>query len=174
MISPTLVRTFLVRRWLRTVPNYLLFLPIYLFLLPIRQGSFAELLPFTQNLAWPNTTSYAISWSLCVEEWFYLLIPLLSLLTFTACRKVRTSFLFAAVVLFVVSLALRLTVGMGQPRDAGIRKVVAFRLDAIMWGIFLAVVHRYRALWFQRMHSPAVVILALAGTIGATSWVGWR
>jgi peptidoglycan/LPS O-acetylase OafA/YrhL len=84
MAQPQVLAGFLLGRWMRT-------LPLYYFILIVRQalrvtvygaplqpwpalGSYAL---FLQNLAWPMPGYFIESWSLAVEEWFYLLLPLI-------------------------------------------------------------------------------------------------
>jgi peptidoglycan/LPS O-acetylase OafA/YrhL len=76
------VRNFWLRRWFRTIPNYGLFLAVNAGLVwwGIREGRFEwRFAVFAQGLAWPPDTPlfYSEAWSLAVEEWFYLLLPLL-------------------------------------------------------------------------------------------------
>ena len=78
---------FWLRRWFRTLPNYYLFLIIYIFLYPAPGGHYPDLMSFVfffQNFAsWRLDGLFEISWSLAVEEWFYLLFPAVLLI----CRK---------------------------------------------------------------------------------------
>jgi peptidoglycan/LPS O-acetylase OafA/YrhL len=168
-----MLREFWVRRWLRTVPNYFLFLPA--FMLADRYGLKSGLLlyaTFTQNLAWPIRNLFGISWSLTVEEWFYLLLPLLIALWFRILGRLKPALVATVLVLFFVPLALKLTVCQGQPFDAGMRKVVVFRLDSLMWGVALAMAQRYRPEIFRRLSSPFWVPVGLAG-MALTSWWVW-
>ena len=73
---------FWLRRWLRTLPNYYFFLVVaVLVLLATRPQSIDWLhrvLPtalFVQNFAQRVTPFFPESWTLAVEEWFYLLFP---------------------------------------------------------------------------------------------------
>jgi len=76
--------TFLIRRWFRTIPNYLLFLTINLIVLFALKSPFefekflitiSTYLTFTQNFfTYRNETFFPESWSLAIEEWFYVII----------------------------------------------------------------------------------------------------
>jgi len=72
---------FWIRRWFRTLPNYYLVLLFFIFI----YHKLNDKLPndlinyffFSQNLRHGCTFEFfGASWSLCVEEWFYLLIPI--------------------------------------------------------------------------------------------------
>jgi len=72
------LRVFLVRRWMRTLPLYWLWLIVIALAYPPAAHLGAYLLRFgtlTQNLDRPMTNDfwYAVSWSLTIEEWFYIL-----------------------------------------------------------------------------------------------------
>lgn len=138
----TWVSKFLMRRWLRTLPNYYLFLIINALLIAnsIAPGNLADLIPyaiFVQNLAWPSPPAFGEAWSLAVEEVFYLVFPLGLYLLGKLEADRRKVFLAVAIGLMLVPLMARWgAVAFSAPTwDGGIRKVVAFRLDALITGV---------------------------------------
>lgn len=71
---------FFARRMLRTLPNFYFMLALF-FLFPAFMGGkpppeLWRFLSFTQNLGLTPGTAFSHAWSLCIEEQFYLLLPL--------------------------------------------------------------------------------------------------
>jgi peptidoglycan/LPS O-acetylase OafA/YrhL len=72
--------SFYARRALRTLPVFWLVLALY-FLFPVVMGGnppppLWRFLTFTQNIGLHGGTAFSHAWSLCVEEQFYLILPL--------------------------------------------------------------------------------------------------
>ncbi|WNG17841.1 acyltransferase family protein [Cystobacter fuscus] len=106
------LKAFYIRRLLRTLPNYYVVLALY-FLLPTVMGGrqpppLWRFLTFTQNLGLAPGTAFSHAWSLCIEEQFYLLLPLLLLgaLRFGGFMPKRAAW-FALVGLILAGVALR-------------------------------------------------------------------
>jgi len=75
-------KTFLYRRWIRTIPPYVIALVCAAIL--FEYGDFFNLLKFftyTQNILTDNSSPnfFPVAWSLSVEEWFYIYLPFLIL-----------------------------------------------------------------------------------------------
>src|SRR5262245_32515456 len=71
---------FLVRRWMRTVPPYLLALAAISILTgQLLTGDFIRYCLYLQNFIRQSNIAdyYPVAWSLSVEEWFYVTFPLL-------------------------------------------------------------------------------------------------
>ncbi|MGI4721306.1 MAG: acyltransferase family protein [Janthinobacterium lividum] len=92
------LKNFFARRLLRTLPNYYAVLAVYLateLLLPgspIAGRSIAptwQFLTFTQNFGLNYGETFTHSWSLCIEEQFYLVLPLAVLALVGAGRSPR-------------------------------------------------------------------------------------
>ena len=72
---------FWIRRWFRTLPNYYLVLLINIFIVyfGIIHEDFSQFnwkfFFFLQNFSGPFTNFFWESWSLSIEEWFYLIFP---------------------------------------------------------------------------------------------------
>ncbi len=152
--------TFWLRRALRTLPNYYLFLLFnvafwYFFQRQRGSPNPVPLLPryafFLQNFSAHQAWFFADAWSLSVEEWFYLLFPLG---LFLGLRLSRVPFprLFWALAILMTALPVLLRGWTLTPEDweRGITKVVIYRPDSIALGLVAAALFRgHPARWVQ-------------------------
>lgn len=160
---------FYVRRWLRTLPLYYVFFLASAFVtidgLTLDHAWTSRCwfyLVFLQNLAWPMVASwYHETWSLAVEEWFYLLFPALFAVLPGISPRMRV--LLIAVILAVTPLLLRIHEFNPELNyDEYLRKIVILRLDAIAYGIL--------AIWAVTVFPVAMRywsnVIGLAGFVG--------
>lgn len=160
------LRGFWLRRWFRTLPNYYLFLLINL----VFYGCFFDLFPgswryvwFGQSLSSPSTSHFfSEAWSLAVEEWFYLLIPLLMLVLLRVGRNRGAVIPWScAILIIVLPIARLLYIGAYHPVwDAGLRKITLLRLDSLMWGVLFAYLKVRHANFFA-LHARRFFVLAI-------------
>jgi peptidoglycan/LPS O-acetylase OafA/YrhL len=160
------VPQFWMRRWLRTLPNSYLFLVLNLVLERFATGAWPNAWSyaiFAQNLAWPNPAFYPESWSLAVEEIFYLVAPLLILLARgKLARWMRPIPLIVLGILVFTAIRIGYVLHENPSWDAGVRKVTLVRLDAIAYGVLAIVAVRY---WKPSLRAASV--LAVLGLIGS-------
>lgn len=161
------IRQFWIRRWFRTLPNYLLVLLAIILLtraLGHHQPDWRFFL-FMQNLASPHPFVFGEAWSLAVEEWFYLTTPLLFHLTArlfpSAAPKARTLYAILSIIALGLLLRIARTAGAPVEWDSEIRKIVLFRPDAIMFGVFWAWVKTWHPAFMAR-HARALAVAGLA------------
>ncbi len=152
---------FLKRRWLRTLPNYFLFLLLNIVLVyfSLIKGTLNSYLfsyfCFLQNVFLPLDFLFWESWSLAVEEWYYLLFPLLLfvLLQLKLLHlSIKNTVLCSILLLMIFPLLYRLYSLSCLPShhdwDLYYRKLVATRLDAMGYGLFAAYIkHQAPRMW---------------------------
>lgn len=156
---------FYLNRALRILPAFLAAVAIYFTVAELREGRGLQplwkFLTFTQNIPIDlrlNTFSHA--WSLCVEEHFYLLLPLLLLFLFVT-RLHRKALL---IILGFLALGLLIRylswVEFVEPQVGRARLGAAFqyiyyptytRLDGLSVGVAIAALFRYRPHVTERM-----------------------
>ncbi len=157
---------FWARRWLRTLPPYFLALPLaYLSVYLFRQQEFDfAYLFFLQNYK-EHMPFYLISWSLAVEEHFYLLLPLV--LGLFILLKLPLVAILALLVL--LAAAARLFDPSAMPGAAfGYSKTAShFHFTGLLLGVLLAYLSRFKtAIWvrltrFSKSATVAGVVLYL-------------
>jgi len=134
------------RRWWRTLPNYYLFFVVSLVFYAYVDGSLpsiSSLLRFVffgQYLLNHEWGFYGISWSLCIEEWFYLSFPLLLFTLRKTGLKPSTSFSISIALFFIASVFLRkFLISIGQQES--LRTITFARLDSITCGVTVAYIN---------------------------------
>jgi len=167
--------TFWARRWLRTLPPYFVALAVSWAAVAWERGEAFDplFLVFLQNYE-AVIPFFLVSWSLCVEEHFYVVAPLLLLLV--RAPPVRGIGVAAAAVALAIPTLARLVEW--QPDMSGFgyfQTATHLRADGLVVGLVLATVAYRRPDWFppvMRM-GGAAAILALAVVV-ALEFVGGR
>lgn len=165
--GPKQLISFWKRRWLRTIPLYYLVLLLNVGF--AKTGLVANDLSqfnwkffvFLQNFSSPFVDFFWESWSLSVEEWFYLSTPILIIL---ALRWLVPKYSFLSVVLVMMILPIVFRFSIRDPEidgfwfDQTFRKIVLARLDSIAYGLFAAWVLYYFPGTWSRVRVPAFVL----------------
>jgi peptidoglycan/LPS O-acetylase OafA/YrhL len=163
------VKGFYLRRALRIWPLYFGFLTAGFALQfvaatdPLSVADFAAFLTFVGNWKIAATgypaAAFALLWSLCVEEQFYLLWPPV----LSAARKAPLASL--AVGMIVLAVAARLIFGWLRLPDYALWCATITRLDPLAIGILVA------AGWRPLARTPLVALTAGAATMVLGSWL---
>lgn len=175
------------RSALRILPNYYLILMLHYLLVSIEilPGStetfnIIRFFTFTQNLSYPFYDFFWESWSLAVQEWYYLLFPMF-LLIFTRYFRVKTVMLFMAIFFILFSLAYRFSISHVEYNyfwwDVSVRKVVASRIDSIFYGVVAAWVRYYYPGIWKKYAIPSflagLAVFVVTITIPKTMNTAW-
>lgn len=153
------ILSFWKKRWLRTVPAYAFILLLLgsatlLFVPENFPATWYEFLYFSQNLMRERPSFFAESWSLCIEEWFYLLTPIYFFLLVVKINK-KLAWIVTTILFFIVVITL-IRYNMYSEKFAqytstpdfdtrskfksAIEFLIFPRLDAIMFGVLGAIV----------------------------------
>lgn len=179
-------RDFYRRRFIRILPAFLVVLALYAFWPVWREAPGMQPLwqfrTFTFNLLFDQGDDIAFShvWSLCVEEHFYLLFPMLA---FALTRRPALwKFMAVCVVVVGGGVALRAWLWsshLGPALAAGEPYGVIYlhdlyyptwsRLDGLLAGVCLAACSVYRPAWMAWLHARANVVLAVSMVLLAAS-----
>lgn len=165
------VFNFWVRRWFRTLPNYFLFLILLMLLLGEYKLRIIKYIFFTQNFYKPISDFFPESWSLAIEEWFYLLLPL-SILLINKMLKISVKRSLFVIIISVVLISPIIRFLMSNyyhvndfiSWDFHIRSVAICRFDSIIWGLFGAFIsYYYSAIWVK--YKKTLLVFGLVGII---------
>ena len=173
------VAVFYVRRWFRTLPLFFLFLLVNVWLEFQFRGhrvGLGETLShgfFLRNLASFQMSFFPESWSLAIEEWFYLLFPAAIWLGLKMSKRFDAVFLSAAFAFFAFSTATRMLAASdpGATWSEAQRMVVIYRFDALMLGMFAGWLSiRFPQRWIRSAAISALTGVLLLLAMYATLW----
>jgi len=172
------LKLFYVRRFLRTLPNYYFVLALY-FLFPVVLSGSATaplwaFLTFTQNLDMHAGETFTHSWSLCIEEQFYLIFPVIALLIAYTKRSIPIAWM-AIVSAMLFAIALRTLRGFNlyenseaaisiQPFMEHIYYFSLTRLDELLPGVAIALLKNFHPETYAKIlrRGNLLLILGLA------------
>jgi peptidoglycan/LPS O-acetylase OafA/YrhL len=161
---------FLKRRWFRTLPNYYLMLLLNIgiaFLIGYAIESGWNYFLFLQNFSSPMLPFFTESWSLSIEEFAYLLLPIALFFQAAVVKPTNKARFFLLVILgfiafFTVTKILKASYNPPtsiNQWNLGIKSVVIFRLDAI----FIGVLFSWISLNFSVFWKKSKIILLIIG-----------
>lgn len=169
---------FYLRRAFRVLPAFLTVLFLYLLVPHFREAPGLspawQFLTFTENfrIDYFHDQAFSHVWSLCVEEHFYLVLPLLVLLLM---RKPRFSKAITAILaIFLFGIVVRACVYHFQLQPLlnadddtfTVRYVEKIyyptyaRLDGLLMGVILAVIKTFRPAWWRNLMAQGYILLA--------------
>jgi peptidoglycan/LPS O-acetylase OafA/YrhL len=201
--SPSL-SSFYRNRLFRVLPAYAVVLALY-YLLPVwnedpgHLSALWQFLTFTFNLFVDYQRNQAFShvWSLCIEEQFYLVLPLIALATMRKPSLPKTAAVLGGLVLLGIAIRAFVLFHTLRPLDAAgesfgleymerIYYPTYSHFDGLLAGVSLALVKTFRPLWWiamaRRGHMLTGLGMALTGlamylfqnrfqsTTGAAAW----
>lgn len=169
---------FMARRLFRTVPAYLCVVAIYFAIPQVREREqiqpLWQFLTFTQNFGLVLPKAFSHAWSLCVEEHFYLLAPLVLALVARRPRAWSAGWIIVALIAagMLVRAVLWLALVADTPFDASaepnggrymtwIYYPTWARLDGLLAGVAAAAIQLYRpGVWTRLRERPNLLLAA--------------
>jgi len=150
VVRPRELLRFWMRRWLRTLPIYYVMLLVRVLIafaiilyLKMDLNLWRQVLPylfFMQSWTRAAPLFFQETWSLTVEEWFYLLFPLLWVVAIRSGVKPFRAFVLVSAFMLLASTIMRLVAVPGIPLlwFSGIYQVTIYRFDSIAFGLLAA------------------------------------
>jgi len=176
-------------RFYRVLPAYLTVLAIY-YVLPVWRERpnlppLWQFLTFTQNLFVDYGVNQAFShvWSLCIEEHFYLLLPLVVLFAMRRPSLRKTVAVLGGLVLFGICVrafilfhTLRPLASAGQSWGLVYMERIYYptysRLDGLLAGVTIALVKTFRPIWWSTLARRGHTLFSLGlCLVGLSAWL---
>ena len=146
------IKTFWIRRWFRTLPLYYLMLIVNIIIAYsigyhiTNEHKLWQFFLFLQNFATEHILFFPESWSLSVEEYAYIVGPLVLTTSFYIFRKKRWAFLVGTLSILLFFFCTkhyfywnhRHVLNSLEFWNLNIKAVVVYRIDAIYYGFLLA------------------------------------
>lgn len=155
------------RRWFRTLPNYYLVLGINILLVSygLIGGDIEyfnwKFLVFLQNFKTGFVEFFWESWSLAIEEWFYIIFPIVGWFSIRF-AGIKKGLIVTIIGLLIIPLLYRYSISDENVDffwwDVNFRKVVMTRLDAIMFGVLAAFIKFYYLDFWRKIRNVSFVI----------------
>lgn len=147
------LKHFWIRRWFRTLPLYFLFLMLNIIIALVLGAELPSYLwkyvLFLQNFSGVHIAFFPESWSLSVEEYAYLLAPIVLFGFFKIPLKIRNMahgklFLIASMFLVILFFLWKVIYHVNAPDfqsleiwNSNLKAIVIYRLDAIFYGFIV-------------------------------------
>jgi len=164
------IKTFYLRRWFRTLPLYYLVLIISFIILIFSEPNtnifspfYLKYIFFIQNFDLRFYQFFPQSWSLSIEEWFYLLMPVV--LLFFYVKKIRPENLYRKLlilILLITAARFCYVIFFNPALDPGIRNFIPLRLDAILTGVVFACIKTNNKIIYEKFLTKNISIMNFA------------
>ena len=160
------LKTFWVRRWFRILPLYYAILLFKFIVIDNSIGwNLLYYIFFLQNNFY-GIDFLGVSWSLVIEEWFYIFTPIFLLFVSRVLKTSRNMVFSLIAFLIVVNIARFFYVYFGNIPWQGVNGNFAFRFDSLFLGVILAFLQRYKSSFFSKLSTWKVFVFGLASFLG--------
>jgi peptidoglycan/LPS O-acetylase OafA/YrhL len=169
------LKVFYLKRFMKILPPYLLILFAIFMASSFHNGDYFLAHAFFIHTLFPQMAGYfPVSWSLAIEFWFYLLVPLL-LLNHVSKRNVGRQVLIISVATLAVLCLARLiyVMHLNPAWEFGVHRFVPLRFDTMIFGVVAAIIARQHRRLYNLLTKPVVVIGSLVALIASTWYFGY-
>lgn len=159
------------RRWWRTIPAYFVYLSIALiltsFFKPQRlPDNFFSYYTFTQNFFTIQPAFYSESWSLSVEEWFYLVSPVILFLVINYSKMKAKSVILSYILITIIAVLVyrfflfeKYLLISNEDFQIDLLTQVFSRFDGLMIGVLAAYIYVYYLNFWKKFNSIFLFII---------------
>ena len=105
-----------------------------------------------------NPNFFSVAWSLSVEEWFYIIVPLLILIFYKFNKNFTKKLEVICIAIIIAGLTLKLSFEtIPEMWGEQVRRSVLFRLDSICFGVLAF-------LWKEKLENITLLIIVIVTT----------
>jgi len=180
------INIFYKRRWYRTLPLYYFAFLVNIFLLKFSHPSinifsafYMKYLFFIQNFDFKHYEFFSVSWSLAIEEWFYLLLPLFlviinkkqNFLKKLSARKDNLYIDLIKLIVFITLIRFWYVLLYNPGVDVGLRTFIPVRFDALLIGVLFACFKINNRQIFDKFLNKKVIIINFTLLTIVTLWL---
>lgn len=117
---------------------------------------------FLQNFFQTETAFFAVSWTLSIQFWFYLIAPIVFLMIGQKKYSPKKLIMgFIVIIIVIILLRLGYVCLLNPSFDFGIRKNILARLDSLFIGVFFAILKLKYKLLYNKLASLFPFIISL-------------
>jgi peptidoglycan/LPS O-acetylase OafA/YrhL len=169
-INSLKIKHFYMRRWFRTLPLYYFILAVLIVGTIITTQTFDFHLThfvFLQNFSHEELNFFGVSWSLAIEEWFYLTIPLILWAGYKLKLITKKSMLFLILLVSAIMIARVLyVIYVPSATFDDIRKSIIFRFDSLLIGVIIAGIKLHVNKLYMFIRKPIFAAIAFVLMLG--------
>jgi peptidoglycan/LPS O-acetylase OafA/YrhL len=157
---------FWTRRWFRILPLYYLVILFKFIVLDHSIGfNIIYYLLFLQNNFY-GIHFFEVSWSLVIEEWFYLFTPFYLIFATNKLKSEKRIFVSIIAFIVMVNLARLGYVLLRNVPYEGVNSSFPFRFDSLFLGVMLAFMKHKKWSFFEQLKSPIIAIFGFLFFVG--------
>jgi len=142
------IKHFWIKRWFRTLPLYYLALLLQIVLSKKIKWEYLYYFVFLQNNFY-GINLFSVSWSLVIEEWFYLMLPFIFLGITLLIKKVKTLSIVFSILAFM--LLKYFIINVNEMQIGAVHGNFLLRADTMLIGVLLASIKKELPLFFQKL-----------------------
>lgn len=167
-ISIENIKHFYSRRWFRTLPIYYLLLFIRIIIDNFKVHQFnphVSYWVFLQNFTQADGNLFPVSWSLCIEEWFYLSLPLMFLITLPAKYERKDILRIIGISVGLLLVVRTIFTLLLHPTYSYVAEFVPLRFDSLLIGVLLACLKIHYSNIYSKLCSKKVFIVSFSSLL---------
>lgn len=167
------------KRWIRTLPFYFFFIVVNYLLykytysvskIDYLKSDFEVSYYFTctQNFFTRHPAFFPEIWPIPIEEWSYLMIPIPFLVLFVVLKKPEYRHILWLIFLMIIIasvIRIKYVLEVNPSQDWELRKIVFYRLDALLYGCIISVIVKWKESFFKKWKTVLLLIAFSLSTI---------